>query len=105
MTIAALQFLEQGMELGAHLEQTATVIASQIVAHGKGAHGVLVHAYHVSEMVQHLVTTVQGFAHRASWLPVLAAPVRPGIIFVGRCSSAAPTSDGICWQFRMSRDN
>jgi hypothetical protein len=34
-------------------------------------------------MVQHLVPAMQGFAHRASWLPVLVAPGRHGIGFVG----------------------
>ena len=35
MTIAALQFLEQGTELETQLQQAAPAIASQVVAHGK----------------------------------------------------------------------
>jgi hypothetical protein len=82
--IDALQFLEQGMELGAQLEQTAQVVASHVMPHIECADGSLGHANHPSKMVQHLMCAMQNFAHRASWHPVLVAPGRHGIVFAGR---------------------
>jgi hypothetical protein len=83
MAIAALQFSEYGIEIGTQLEQTAAAVAPQVVAHIEGTEGSPGLANDPPKMVQHLVPAMQGFAHRASWLPVLVAPGRHGIGFVG----------------------
>jgi len=89
MTIAALQFSEYGIDLRTQLEQTASVVAPQVIADIEGADGSPRHANHPSEMVQHLVPSMQGFAHRASWLPVLVAPGCRGIVL---CRSTRPSA-------------
>jgi hypothetical protein len=113
VTIATLQFLEHGIELGTQLEQSAPAVAPQVVAHIESADGSSRYPYHFPEMVEHLVPAMQGFAHLASRLPVLVAPGRHGIVCIGRMSrpncslliratAAALQYHGICWLFCLS---
>jgi hypothetical protein len=80
MTIASFQLSEHGIGLGSQLEQTAPAVASQVVAHIEGTDGSPRHTYYPSEVVQHLVPAMQGFAHLASRLPVLVAPGRHRVV-------------------------
>jgi hypothetical protein len=65
-SIGALQFLEHGVEVGTQLEQAAPAIAPQVISRVQCADGAQGYPNHLSEVIQHLVPTIQGFAHLAS---------------------------------------